>query len=286
MTSSLVTGNTAANAAGDDLSVDDTFVEVEENNLLGDRSKTNAEAFDNFTPSASSITATSNGTDSTPLSSILEPLADNGGGTETHALMEGSPAINAGSNLNSLAFDQRGIGFERVADGQADIGAFEVQVDPVPTNLVVDTLIDENDGSVTDGDVSLRDALAAIADGGTITFTQSLNGGTILLNGEPLTIDRSLTLDGDLDDDGLPDMTVDANQTSRVFNVDNGSGLADRTIFLHGLAITGGQTTAENAGGGGIRNREVLTVRNSIITGNTTTSASSQGAVSTVNPAT
>ena len=57
----------------------------------------------------------------------LEPLADNGGPTRTHALAAGSPAIDAGNNYFDDTFDQRGDGFIRVANGRADIGAFEVQ---------------------------------------------------------------------------------------------------------------------------------------------------------------
>ena len=59
----------------------------------------------------------------------LAPLADNGGPTLTHALLAGSPAINAGdmpvctSITNS--FDQRGAGFARIVDRGCDIGAFE-----------------------------------------------------------------------------------------------------------------------------------------------------------------
>ena len=64
---------------------------------------------------------------------LLGPLADNGGRLRTHALSTGSPAINHGDPL-ALAgasgvpvFDQRGDGFARVAFGQVDMGAFEVQ---------------------------------------------------------------------------------------------------------------------------------------------------------------
>jgi len=60
-----------------------------------------------------------------PLDPLLGPLANNGGPTETHALLTGSPAIDAGSNPLALDFDQRGSGFPRVVGGQADIGAFE-----------------------------------------------------------------------------------------------------------------------------------------------------------------
>ncbi len=62
----------------------------------------------------------------------LGPLANNGGPTQTHALLPGSPAINAGdpaagTTLGFPKWDQRGPGFSRVFGGRLDIGAFEVQ---------------------------------------------------------------------------------------------------------------------------------------------------------------
>jgi hypothetical protein len=57
----------------------------------------------------------------------LGPLQNNGGSTQTMALLQGSPAIDAGSNPAGLTTDQRGIGFARVSGLQADIGAYEVQ---------------------------------------------------------------------------------------------------------------------------------------------------------------
>ncbi len=55
----------------------------------------------------------------------LGPLADNGGPTETCALLVGSPAIDTGSNPANLAYDQRGSGYPRVLGAQADMGAYE-----------------------------------------------------------------------------------------------------------------------------------------------------------------
>jgi hypothetical protein len=57
----------------------------------------------------------------------LGPLQDNGGPTFTHALLPGSPAIDAGDPAFAPPpeFDQRGTGFPRVVNGRIDIGAFE-----------------------------------------------------------------------------------------------------------------------------------------------------------------
>ena len=78
------------------------------------------------------LTATGDQINTTPL---LGPLQDNGGPTLTHALLTGSPAVDTGDpNFDPNAFnppmlnDQRGAGYDRVAHGRVDIGAFEVQI--------------------------------------------------------------------------------------------------------------------------------------------------------------
>ena len=86
---------------------------------------------------------------------LLSELQDNGGPTQTHTPLSGSPAINAGSNDNilqetfvdingdgepttldfnddgdsddTLEFDQRGAEFSRIFNDTVDIGAVEVQ---------------------------------------------------------------------------------------------------------------------------------------------------------------
>jgi hypothetical protein len=66
---------------------------------------------------------------------LLGPLQDNGGPTFTHALLPGSPAIDAGDpNFTPPPFyDQRGPNFYRVRNGRIDTGSFEVQSGPTPT---------------------------------------------------------------------------------------------------------------------------------------------------------
>jgi hypothetical protein len=60
----------------------------------------------------------------------LGPLQNNGGPTQTMALLPNSPAINAGDNAlvpNDIWTDQRGLGYSRFVGGRVDIGAFEFQ---------------------------------------------------------------------------------------------------------------------------------------------------------------
>ena len=142
---SIVAGNLAPTGAEiNDLFGNSTF--TTDRNLLGDSSYTNALAFNNFTPGGTDITATSDSTQGTPtaLLSILAPLANNGGPTQTHALVAGSPAISGADTATCPSEDQRGeprdkegMFFPIVAankkiavislDGECDIGSFEEQ---------------------------------------------------------------------------------------------------------------------------------------------------------------
>ena len=80
------------------------------------------------------------GTAAAPIDPLLNPLADNGGATQTRALQPGSPAINGGDPAFVLTsgpfigppfYDQRGISpFNRVSGGIIDIGAFESPLVP------------------------------------------------------------------------------------------------------------------------------------------------------------
>jgi hypothetical protein len=63
------------------------------------------------------------GTAANPIDPMLGPLANNGGPTMTHALLEGSPAIDKGVAVEGITTDQRG--FARQQGAAPDIGAFE-----------------------------------------------------------------------------------------------------------------------------------------------------------------
>ncbi len=89
---------------------------------------------------------------------LLGPLQNNGGLIETHALLSGSLAIDGGDNNNlidGIISDARGGGFDRIANGTVDIGAFELQeIVDAPFNLDID-----GNGvadALTDGILTLR----------------------------------------------------------------------------------------------------------------------------------
>ena len=96
--------------------------------------------------------------------------------------------------------------------------------------------------AVNPAGLSLREALAsADANPGadTIYFAPILNETTIVLTQGELTTASDVTIDG-----GDLEITIDANNQSRVLNISSG------TVTLGGLIITGG--AADGAGGGGI----------------------------------
>ncbi len=124
---SLVSGNSAT--SGQEIYNETTgtpgTITANNFNLFGHNGQTNLQAFANFTPTTpTDITATSDSSTPTALTSILDTtLQNNGGDTATHALISGSPAIDAVTDGSSPATDQRGISRPQGAHG--DIGAFE-----------------------------------------------------------------------------------------------------------------------------------------------------------------
>jgi PKD repeat protein len=71
---------------------------------------------------------------------LLGPLTDNGGDTWTHALLPGSPAIDAADPAFCPVTDQRGVSrpIDGDGDGEAvcDIGSYEFEFDPVQADFV------------------------------------------------------------------------------------------------------------------------------------------------------
>ena len=135
------------------------------------------------------LTATGDQINTDPM---LGPLQDNGGSTFTHALLSGSPAIDAGDpnfNPNSfnppMVYDQRGTGFNRVVNGRIDIGAFEVQAVPSPYAGQVQQPINADGSSV----FSVRRGVVPVK----FTLTQ---GGVATCDLPPATIAVSRTAGG------------------------------------------------------------------------------------------
>jgi len=127
MVGTIVSGNTAA-AGPADFGVGNSgnagpYAITVNDSLMGD------------SDSRLTVTGSGNVTSTTP---GLGALANNGGPTKTMALLDTSPALDAGPSVIPTfignEFDQRGAGFARVVGTRADIGAFETQApEPTPT---------------------------------------------------------------------------------------------------------------------------------------------------------
>lgn len=133
----------------------------------------------------------------------LGPLSDNGGPTQTHALLSGSPAINAGNNDDCPATDQRGLPRARTVADPCDIGAYEVARIPTATGLTskpsypVGTTILVGGGAwipstgalVTEGSITLIEGGTCALPGTTLgTSTVASSNGAVFF-----TIDRTST---------------------------------------------------------------------------------------------
>ncbi len=177
----------------------------------------------------------------------IGPLANNGGPTLTHALLVGSPAIDAGDpnfDGTNTPYDQRGPGFPRVLNGRVCIGACESGFDQ-GSNLVVTTLDDHDDGIAGASDCTLREAVKYASVGGTITFSVA---GTITLTGGEMLIAKSLTIIGPT---GATGITVSGSNASRIFRVASGTAAVTNTVNFSSLTLTGGNGVSSTMSGVG-----------------------------------
>ena len=117
---------------------------------------------------------------------IFGDLADNGGSTVTHALLRGSPAIDAGSNPTSLGTDQRGSA--RVSGDAPDIGAFESEANVPPT---LTSLAGSSNQIVQGASFTLSANGAADSDGSVawVSFYIDRNGDGVAQDSELLGVD-------------------------------------------------------------------------------------------------
>jgi parallel beta-helix repeat protein/predicted outer membrane repeat protein len=114
--SSLVAKNTHTPAVSASDDVSGTVNAASSNNLIGDGTGQTGLGV---------LNANQIGTAAAPIDPKIGALASNGGPTQTHAILQGSPAIDTGSNPDLLTTDQRGTGYPRVTGAGPDIGAFE-----------------------------------------------------------------------------------------------------------------------------------------------------------------
>lgn len=157
----------------------------------------------------------------------LEPLADNGGPTLTHALMPSSPAVDTGNptfDASTLPNDQRGAPFLRVANGRIDIGSFE-SGDAPPT------ISDIPDQAVA---ISTPTGAIAFVIGDTVTAASALVV-TATSSNQALVPDANILLggtDGNRTITVTPVMGVEDFATITVTVTDEGGLTATDTFLL------------------------------------------------------
>jgi hypothetical protein len=126
---------------------------------------------------------------------------------------------------------------------------------------------------------SLRAAIASAQNGDIVTFSSSM---TVQLTSE-LLINKNITVDGDLNNDGAADVILDGQYRTRVIEVSSGS-----IVTLDGLVITRGLVSGTGGNGGygatgsmagGIFNAGILTLNNVSVTSNAASGGGGGGGV-------
>ncbi len=227
----IVAGNFAGSGTGTRNDIEGALQATSSNNLIGDGS--------NMTGITNGVNGNQVGTSGSPIDPLLGSLANNGGTTQTHALLATSPAVEAGSNAalpvdtfdldgdanvaETLPVDQRGTGFPRNADSQdanttqtVDIGAFELHpsIENIPNQttaedtpkLVTFNLGDDTGALIASVTATSSNTALVTSDGAHLSFTGS--GGSRTLTITPNTNANSLA------DGGTTTITVTVTATN------------------------------------------------------------------------
>ncbi len=223
LTNTIVAGNKTSSGTATDLSIGSSLTSASHHNLIGD------------TATAGGLTNGVNGNIvGRSLSSVLNTtLANNGGPTLTHALITGSPALNAGDNAalpadtfdldgdanttEAVLFDQRGSGFARMSGVATDIGAVEFVTAPTVT-VAVSPASTAEDGSgnlvftftrdVSTGSLTVNFSLTGSATSGTDYSTSATGSVTFADGASTATVTIDPTLDGNAENDETVVATV------------------------------------------------------------------------------
>ena len=236
----------------------------------------------------------------------LQPLADNGGPTLSHALILASPAVDAGKSLGAAQFDQTGNfrNYDGDRDGFyiVDIGAVEFVNETVTftvntTEDTFDALLADDFASDSNGNISLRSAIqetnslvgeAIIAlPAGTYSLTRAGTNEDLASTGD-LDINDHLTIRGA----GADTTFIDGGALDRLFDIapnvtfvlsgvtiqngaaEFGAGVYNEAgnVVLQDVVITGnvasGSATNESHGGGISNNQGNMRLEKVTVTGN------------------
>ena len=283
LTNNILSGNSSGAAGGE---VTRAFGTVASGfNVWGHNARTLAASVSGFTLSPTDRTATSDGNVPTALAGILDStLANNGGPTLTHALLPGSPAINAGVAVAGVTTDQRGVA--RPQGNGVDIGAFEFQtlaftnvvlaVDPATNNAAA---VAELVSALKLASSTASNATLNLFPGGTYTFSAADNF-EFGPNALPI-IQSEITIEGHgavlARDAGSPRLRFIYVAGSGVGGLPTGT-LTLRDLSLQGGLAKGGDTGAGGGGmgaGGAVFNHGHLTLERVTLNNNTAQGGSS-----------
>jgi hypothetical protein len=179
------------------------------------------------------------GTAAAPLDPLLGPQQDNGGSTQTMALLPGSPAIDAGSNAlvpAGVTTDQRGSA--RILGPKADIGAYEATSKRLEASASSQGTI--NLGS--NGAIVLHLAINAQQLSGTDTVASLFNGATFTIaiqQADGSMTFGTLTATAQAQGDGSITVSMQMNDTLRAELYD---------AYVNGRAVNFNMTATANDG--------------------------------------
>jgi Right handed beta helix region len=148
------------------------------------------------------------------------------------------------------------------------LGTFKVLI---PAIYTVDATTDVDDGNYSAGHLSFREALklanTTLGTSDTIAFDPAVftSATTITMTGGQFSILDPVTINGP----GANQLTIDANNLSRHFNIDV-AGSSGNAVSISDLTLTRGNSVGAN-GGSIYDNDEILTLSNVILTKNTCT---------------
>ena len=201
----------------------------------------------------------------------LDPagLQNNGGPTQTVALLSSSPAVDTGSCTdaagNTVSTDQRGVA--RPEGTTCDIGAFELDQS---SSLVVTNTSDSGPGSLRQ---AISDANSDANPSDTITFSLTYPA-TITLTSGVLSIDKNLTIRGP----GASNLAISGGSSSSCIINSNGtkectppSGGSQIFDIVSGVTASITGVTLENGdndNGGAVVNYGTLTLGDCVVTQN------------------
>ncbi len=174
-----------------------------------------------------------------------------GGGTFTQADISNNLITYQDTNLASLS-DSFTFTVSDGAGGSLGVTTFNI-TSPCDSNLTVTS-------NANSGNGTLRQAIAEACNGSTINFDMNQVVSPITLTTGELLINKNLTIQGP----GANQLTVSGNLASRIFNINAGM-----TVTINGLTMADGRRTGAGTNqGGAVFNSGLLTITNSIISGN------------------